>query len=90
VRPQKSGTLRLDFVLYVAKDTGGVPVHYRTYAHEVEVEVNFSFSFGKFVKDYGALTGLTVPVVAGAVWTFIHWLRKRRKNPEREPEPVEE
>jgi hypothetical protein len=88
VRPQKSGKLRLDFVLYVAKDAGGVPIHYRTYAHEVEVEVNFPFSFGKFVKDYGALTGLTVPVVAGAIWTFIHWLRKKRKKAE--PEPVGE
>jgi hypothetical protein len=88
VRPQKSGNLRLDFVLYVAKDTGGVPIHYRTYAHEVEVEVNFSYSFGKFVKDYGALTGLSVPVIAGAAWTFIRWLRKRREKTE--PEPVEE
>ncbi|WP_143467172.1 DUF3422 domain-containing protein [Lentzea kentuckyensis] len=86
VRPQKSGSLRLDFVLYVAKDTGGVPIHYRTYAHEVEVEVNFSYSFGKFMKDYGALTGLSVPVIAGAAWTFIRWLRKKREK----PEPVEE
>ncbi len=82
VRPQKSGDLRLDFVLYVAKDTGGVPIHYRTYAHEVEVDVNFPFSFGKFVKDYGALTGLTVPVVAGAVWTLLRWLRKKREKEE--------
>ena len=55
VRPSKSGHLKLDFVLYVAKD-GGAPVYYRTYTHEVDVEVSFSYSFGKFVKDYGALT----------------------------------
>lgn len=85
VRPQKSGKLKLDFVLYVAKETGGVPVYYRTYAHEVEVEVNFPYSFGKFVKDYGALTGLTVPVVAGALWTFFRWWRKKRKPAEEEP-----
>jgi len=84
VRPQKSGDLKLDFVLYVAKDTGGVPIHYRTYAHEVEVDVNFPFSFAKFVRDYGALTGLTVPVVAGALWTLLRWLRKKRKSREAE------
>lgn len=88
VRPSKGGTLRLDFVLYVAKDTGGAPLRYRTWAHAVEVHVNVSYSFGKFVKEYGALTGLTVPVVAGAVWTFIRWLRKKREKSE--PEPVEE
>lgn len=82
VRPQKSGDLKLDFVLYVAKDTGGVPIHYRTYAHEVEVDVNFPFSFAKFVRDYGALTGLTVPVVAGALWTLLRWLRKKREKEE--------
>ncbi len=88
VRPQKSGDLKLDFVLYVAKDTGGVPIHYRTYAHEVEVDVNFPFSFAKFVRDYGALTGLTVPVVAGALWTLLRWLRKKREKNE-SPEPEE-
>jgi hypothetical protein len=88
VRPTKSGKPKLDFVLYVAKESGGAPVYYRTYAHEVEVEVNFSYSFGKFVKDYGALTGLSVPVIAGAAWTFVRWLRKRREKTE--PEPVEE
>ncbi|MEV6236282.1 hypothetical protein [Lentzea sp. NPDC051838] len=89
VRPAKSGKLKLDFVLYVAKETGGAPVYYRTYAHEVEVEVNFSYSFGKFVKDYGALTGLSVPVVVGALWTFFRWLRKKRKS-KPDLEPVEE
>lgn len=80
VRPQKSGKPKLDFVLYVARETGGAPVYYRTYAHEVEVEVSFSYSVGKFVKEYGALTGLTVPVVAGAAWTFFRWLRKKRAD----------
>lgn len=88
VRPQKSGNLHLDFVLYVAKDSGGVPIHYRTYAHEVDVEVNFSYTVGKFVKDYGAITGLSVPVLAGALWTFLRWLRKKRAKSD--PEPVEE
>lgn len=89
VRPQKSGKLRLDFVLYVAKDTGGVPVHYRTYAHEVEVDVNFPYSFGKFVKDYGAITGLSVPVVVGAAGTFFVWLRKKKRK-KTDRKPVEE
>lgn len=90
VRPQKSGKLRLDFVLYVAKDLGGVPIHYRTYAHEVDVEVNFPYSFGKFVKDYGAITGLSVPVVVGALGTFFVWLRKKRRKQSKAPEEEEE
>lgn len=89
VRPQKSGKLRLDFVLYVAKDLGGVPIHYRTYAHEVEVNVNFPYSFGKFVKDYGAITGLSVPVIVGALGTFFVWLRKKRRKRSKAPEEEE-
>lgn len=46
----------------------------------MEVEVNFSHGVGTWVKDYGALTGLSIPVLAAAAWKALTWLRKRRKD----------
>lgn len=88
VRPQKSGRLQLDLALYVLREDSGVTAHYRTYAHQVEVEVNVPYSLSKFVKEYGAITGLSVPVIATATWTFVVWLRKKRAKPEDRSTPA--
>ena len=56
------------------------PIYHRTYDHSVEVEVNFVHSLGAWIRDYGALTGLSIPVLAAAAWKLLTALRKRGKN----------
>ncbi|MFE9748129.1 hypothetical protein ACFYOT_24760 [Saccharothrix saharensis] len=80
VRPKRSGKLLLDFSLYVVVPGEDAPIYHRTYDHSVEVEVNFIHSLGAWVKDYGALTGLSVPVLAAAAWKLVTSLRKRGKD----------
>ncbi|MFD0202852.1 MULTISPECIES: hypothetical protein [Saccharothrix] len=89
VRPKRSGKLLLDFSLYVVVPGEDAPIYHRTYDHSVEVEVNFVHSVGVWVKDYGALTGLSIPVLAAAAWRFASFLRKRRKDAT-PPAPQEE
>ncbi|KOX24508.1 hypothetical protein ADK67_18095 [Saccharothrix sp. NRRL B-16348] len=80
VRPKRSGKLFLDFSLYVVVPGEDAPIYHKTYDHSVEVEVNFIHSVGAWAKDYGALTGLSIPVLAAAAWKLAAWLRKRRKD----------
>jgi hypothetical protein len=75
VRPLRSGTRHLDLVVYVRLTDGSAPIYYKTFDHSVEVEVDILFSFSRWLKDYGALTGLTIPVLAAAAWKLVRHLR---------------
>ncbi|MPZ81336.1 MAG: hypothetical protein GEV28_13415 [Actinophytocola sp.] len=83
VRPQRSGLLRLDLVLYVRLRDGGPPLDVRTFDQSVEVEVNAWYGIGRWLRDYWPLTGLTAPVLATGGWVLVRKVRARlRSNPE--------
>lgn len=76
VRPLRSGQRSLSLVLHVRLTEGGSPVDVRTFVEEVSVQVNVAYSVSQWVKHYWQATGLTVPVIAAAVWAVIRWRRQ--------------
>lgn len=79
VRPTRSGQRKLDLVLYVRTLDDSPPLYYKTFDQPVYVDVNFGHGFARWVKEYGPLTGLTIPVLAAAGWTL--WRRARQRGP---------
>lgn len=85
VRPLRSGRLQLDVTLYVLVAGDSSPLEVRTYERAIRVEVNTWYSVQNWLKEWGPVTGLTVPVVAGAAWALVRHLRKKRATPPRRP-----
>jgi hypothetical protein len=54
------------------------PVDFKTYAHPVDVEVNLPVSAARWLKEYGPLTGVTIPVLAAALWAVVRRIRQQR------------
>lgn len=79
VRPLRSGQLRLDVTLYVLQDSETPPLKVRTYERAIQVEVNTWYSVTSWLKVWGPLTGLTVPVIIGGVWVFIQHTRSAKQ-----------
>jgi hypothetical protein len=82
VRPQRGGTLDLQVVLYVRlqSDTEAPPTDVRTYSENVDVQVDPMLAVGAWFREYGAATGITVPVVGGAAWFILGHLARRRDS----------
>jgi hypothetical protein len=85
VTPQASGPRTLYLSLYVrVKGPDGSPVDVRTFRQDVTVAVNPSYTIVDFLKTWWPASGLTIPVVLGAVWL---WLKKGRRTTS-PPEPA--
>jgi hypothetical protein len=85
VRPLRSGRLQLDVTLYVLMPGDDPPVEVRTYQRAIEVDVNAWYSVVSWLKEWGPVTGLSVPVVVGGVWAYARHTRDkpREKAPTR-------
>jgi hypothetical protein len=84
VRPTTSGNLSLQVVLFVRlRDGSEPPLEVRTFSEEVIVSVTPWQMMGSFFKSYGAATGLTIPVIVGAVIAIARYVRARRTVPSR-------
>jgi hypothetical protein len=84
VRPTASGNLSLQVVLYVRlRDGSEPPLDVTTFSEEVSVSVTPWQAVGRFFQTYGAATGLTVPVIVGAVIAIVRYLRVRKPAPSR-------
>lgn len=75
VRPLRGGERQLDLTLYVLEDTADTPLEVRTYRRAIQVEVNTLYSVTSWLKEWGPLTGLTVPVIIGGIWAFVRHVR---------------
>jgi hypothetical protein len=82
VRPQRGGTLFLQVVLYVRlqDNPDAAPTDVRTYSENVSVEVDPMLAVGAWFREYGAATGITVPVIGGAAWFILTRLVRRRDS----------
>jgi hypothetical protein len=82
VRPQRGGTLSLQVVLYVRlqDNPDAPPTDVRTYSENVSVEVDPMLAVGAWFREYGAATGITVPVIVGAAWFILTRLVRRRDS----------
>jgi hypothetical protein len=76
VRPQRSGPLQLEITLYVLLEDGTTPIEVRTYDRSVQVDVNAWFGFKSWLKEWGAITGISVPVIVGGIWAFFIYRRQ--------------
>lgn len=78
VRPLRSGRLQLSVTLSVLlEDASAPPLEVRTYDRVVNVDVDPWFSFKRFLKEWGALTGIGVPAVVIGIWTlYKHWRQR--------------
>ena len=81
VLPLHSGQRNLSLVLYVRLVDGGPPVDVKTFTEEIEVRVNALHSVSQWVQNYWAATGLTVPVIVGAIWWVVVYRRKAGDAP---------
>jgi hypothetical protein len=80
VRPQRGGTLFLQVTLYVRlhDNPDAAPTDVRTFSENVSVAVSPMLAVGAWFREYGAATGITVPVIAWAAWfilTRVVWPR---------------
>jgi hypothetical protein len=89
VRPQRGGTLFLQVTLYVRlqDNPDAAATDVRTYSENVSVEVDPMPAVGAWFREYGAATGITVPVIVGgclvhpdASRTTPQFPRRRRSN----------
>jgi hypothetical protein len=84
VRPTTSGDLSLQVVLFVRlRDGSEPPLEVRTFSEEVTVSVTPWQLMGSFFENYGAATGLTIPVIVGALIAIVRFTRARRTAPSR-------
>jgi len=82
VRPTTSGNLSLQVVLYVRlRDGSEPPLEVTTFSEKVTVSVTPWQAVGRFFQTYGAATGLTVPVIVGAVIALVRYVRARKPAP---------
>jgi hypothetical protein len=78
VTPQISGQRQLFVSLFVrVNGPDGAPIDTQTFQQDITVEVNPSYSIGDFFKTWWPATGLTVPVILGAL---VAWSRRRRQT----------
>lgn len=80
VRPSKSGMFDLQVVLYVRLRDEGVPIDVQTYNETVSVAVNPMQTVTRWFQDYGAATGLTIPVLVGAAIAVVRYMRRNKSQ----------
>ncbi len=85
VRPLRSGTLRLDLVLFVRLRDGASPVDVRTFVEPVQVQVNPGYTVKQWLGAHWAATGLTVPVILTGIAAAVRWRNRggRSRPPSR-------
>lgn len=89
VQPLQRNAKTLELTLYVIEGDGNPPVSVRTITEQVQVSGNVKYSLGRWFDDHWGQTGITIPVLCGAVfgvWKFIQ-SRRRRRAAARAPEP---
>jgi hypothetical protein len=88
VTPQISGKRQLFVSLYVRVDgEDGAPVDVRTYQQDVNVQVNTPYAIGEFFKTWLPVTGLTVPIIIGALWALFRKRPSMTSSPPPQPGP---
>lgn len=88
VRPIMSGEQELQVVLYVRLLEDGLPIDVRTFVETVAVSVSPGLAIGQWFQDYGAATGISVPVILGGLVAAIQYRRSRRDATDTETEPT--
>jgi len=76
VQPLRSGQRILSLILYVRLEYAGAPLEVKAFDEQIEVQVNPIYTVSQWVENYWQETGLTVPVIVGAIWAVVAYRRR--------------
>ena len=73
--PVQSGDRVLELQIFAEMEDGDEPILIRTFRESIVVEVNRGYTISAWLKTWEPLTGLSVPVIGGAIVWFARWWR---------------